>query len=263
MLAPIEDEGDWVRRFHPAPDARVRLVCFPHAGGSANYFFPVSRALARSMDVLCLQYPGRQDRRRERCVETIDELADRIALALRPWADIPLAFFGHSMGAILAFEVSLRLKEAGITPAVLFVSGRRAPSTHRVETVHLLPDTALVQEIRGLQGTESALLDDADIVSMILPALRGDYRAVETYQHVGGSTVDAPLVAMLGDEDPMVTLSEGEAWANHTTSEFELRVFPGGHFYLNAHAADVIAFIERRVDTALQEHQSSTYLRLR
>jgi pyochelin biosynthesis protein PchC len=245
----IKDDGDWVRRFHPVPDARVRLVCFPHAGGSANYFFPVSRALSGTMDVLCLQYPGRQDRRRERCVETIAELADRIVAALRPWADRPLAFFGHSMGAILAFEVALRFKAEGITPAIVFVSGRRAPSTHRVETVHLLPDSALVQEIRGLDGTQSALLDDEDIVGMILPALRADYRAVETYQNLDAGTIDSPLITLLGEEDAMVTRAEGQAWAKHTTNEFELRVYPGGHFYLNAHAADVIAFIKDRVDT--------------
>lgn len=247
----VNDRDDWVRRFHSAPDARTRLVCFPHAGGSANYFFPVSRALAPTMDVLCLQYPGRQDRRREKCVETIDEMADKIVLALRPWADRPLAFFGHSMGAILAFEVAVRLKDEGITPAAVFVSGRRAPSRHRVETVHRLPDSELVREIRGLQGTESALLDDADIVGMILPALRSDYRAVETYRPADAGTVDSPLIALLGDEDAMVTLAEAQAWENHTTNEFELRVYSGGHFYLNAHAADVIALIEHRMTTAL------------
>jgi pyochelin biosynthesis protein PchC len=153
------------------------------------------------------------------------------------------------MGAILAFEVALRCEQEGITPVVVFVSGRRAPSTHRVETVHLLPDSALVQEIRGLEGTQSALLDDEDIVGMILPALRADYRAVETYQNVDAGTIDSPLITLLGEDDGMVTLAEGQAWANHTTNEFELRVYPGGHFYLNAHAADVIAYIKDRVNT--------------
>jgi surfactin synthase thioesterase subunit len=242
---------DWLRRFHPAPDADVRLVCLPHAGGSANYFFPVSRALASRLDVLCVQYPGRQDRRREPCVPTIEEMADKVAEELKPWADRPLAFFGHSMGAIVAFEAALRLEAAGIQPAVLFLSGRRAPSTFRLETNHLLPDRALVQELRGMQGTDASLLDDQDIVDMILPSLRSDYKAVETYDNRTAGAVSCPIVVCNGDRDAMVTPAEAAAWEQHTTSAFELRTYPGGHFYLNDHATALIALIAQQVKTVV------------
>lgn len=253
MSGREQNGGDWVRRFHPAPDAKARLVCLPHAGGSANYFFPVSRALASRMDVLCVQYPGRQDRRREPCVGTIEEMADRIVEVLRPWADRPLAFFGHSMGAIIAFEVALRLQACGITPAVMFLSGRRSPSTFRLETNHLLPDKDLVQELRGMQGTDASLLDDDDIVDMILPSLRSDYRAVETYDNRDAGAVNCPIVVCNGDKDAMVTAAEAQAWENHTTAGFDLRTFPGGHFYLSDHAAALIALIAERVNAAVRK----------
>lgn len=242
---------DWVRRFHPADDAGARLVCLPHAGGSANYFFPVSRALANRLDVLCVQYPGRQDRRREPCVASIEELADHVAEAITPWADRPIAFFGHSMGAIIAFETALRLEAAGITPAVLFLSGRRAPSTFRRETNHLLPDKDLVKELRGMQGTDASLLDDQDIVDMILPSLRSDYKAVETYDNRTAGAVHCPIVVCNGDRDAMVTPAEAAAWERHTTSAFDLRTYPGGHFYLNDHAVALIALIADKVRSVL------------
>src|ERR1700712_4687720 len=115
----------WIRRFHESPGASARLVCFPHAGGAATYFYPLSRTLAPSIEALAVQYPGRQDRRAEPCVDDIHELADLVAPALLEWADRPLALFGHSMGATLAFEVAGRLEKAGVRPAGLFVSGRR------------------------------------------------------------------------------------------------------------------------------------------
>lgn len=110
MNDPVEDNGLWIRRFHPRPDGDVRLVCLPHAGGSASFFFPVSQAMPPSVDVLCVQYPGRQDRRAEPVIDSIPDLADQVFAALLPWADRPLAFFGHSMGATLAFEVARRLE---------------------------------------------------------------------------------------------------------------------------------------------------------
>src|SRR5947207_7750544 len=106
MTALVSDDGLWIRRFHPAPPGTPRLVCLPHAGGSASFYFPVSRALSPAVDVLAVQYPGRQDRRHERCVDNIPELAAQVLAVLRPWLTGPTALFGHSMGASLAFELA-------------------------------------------------------------------------------------------------------------------------------------------------------------
>ncbi|MFD7549561.1 thioesterase II family protein [Streptomyces sp. NPDC059578] len=245
---PTEESSLWVRRFHPRPDAAVRLVCLPHAGGSASFYFPLSRDMPDFADVLCIQYPGRQDRRTEPLIDNVAGLADRVYNALLPWVDRPLAFFGHSMGASVAFEVARRLeRDKDVVATALFASGRRAPSTHRHETVHLLDDEGLLAEVRSLDGTSSQLLGDEEVLRMVLPAMRADYRAAETYTCAAGESVRSPMLAMVGDSDPKVTLDEAAAWERHAGGSFELKVFPGGHFYLAAQQKDVIRTMADRL----------------
>jgi pyochelin biosynthetic protein PchC len=247
MAAAPAESTAWVRRFHPAPEARTRLICFPHAGGSATFYFPVSRAMSPAVDVLAIQYPGRQDRRAEPCVDDLRKLADLVVDELYPWIDRPVTLFGHSLGATLAFEVALTLRREGITPLGLFASGRRAPSRHRDERVHLSDDDGLVVDLKRLSGTESQMLDDDEVLRMILPAMRADYRAAETYRYEPGPKLDCPVLALVGDDDPQVSVDEARAWGEHTTAGFDLRVFPGGHFYLNTHAAAVMKAITEHI----------------
>ena len=240
--------GAWLRRYLPAAEPRSRLICLPHAGGSASYFLPVTRALGAETDVLAVQYPGRQDRRGEPLVATIGELADRIFEVLRPLADLPLVLFGHSMGATAAFEVAVRLEAAGLQAAVLFASGRRAPSTHRIERVHTLDDDGLLADLRKLGGTDLAVLDgDPELRQMVLPAIRSDYRAAETYRWVPGPPLTCPVIALRGTEDPRASEAETLAWQRHTTGGFAMRSFPGGHFFLRDHAVEINRLIGERL----------------
>ncbi|MGY1434191.1 thioesterase II family protein [Streptomyces reniochalinae] len=245
-LTNIETEL-WLRRFHPAPDASTRLVCFPHAGGSASFYFPVSKTLSPDVDVLAVQYPGRQDRRNEPAVESIGELADLIAPMLRPLTDRPVAFFGHSMGAVIAFEVAQRLERDGVTPFLLFASGRRAPSAVRSESVHRESDDTLIAELQRLSGTDARMLGDEEVLRMILPSLRSDYKAIETYRCTPGARVSCPIDVLIGDSDPHASLDEAGAWSEHTTGPCDVEVFDGGHFYLNDHAVAVTDRVARRI----------------
>lgn len=236
MIDKTEDNGLWIRRFHPRPDGDVRLVCLPHAGGSASFFFPVSQAMPESVEVLCVQYPGRQDRRKEPLIDNIPDLADRVFAALLPWADKPLALFGHSMGASVAFEVARRFeREKDTVLEGIFASGRRAPSAHRHETVHLRDDDGLLDEMKSLSGTDTKVLGDEELLRMVLPAIRADYRAAETYVYEPGEPLRCPIIGLTGDDDPKVTLAEAKAWGEHTTGSFDFHVFPGGHFFLADH----------------------------
>lgn len=235
-------ENSWIRSFHRRAGDGHRLVCFPHAGGSASYFYPLAKAFAAEpggpAEVVAVQYPGRQDRRAEPFAASIEELAEQIAAVLSDADDRPMTFFGHSMGATVAFEVARR-----VPPATLVVSGRAAPSAHSPGTSHLLGDDQLIREVRALAGTDAALFADDDLIRMVLPAIRSDYRAIETYQPSPGVAIDVPIVALTGTEDPRVTVAEIAAWERHTHREFELRTFRGGHFYLDHHRPGIVALL--------------------
>ncbi|ABD11779.1 MULTISPECIES: thioesterase II family protein [Frankia] len=240
-MAVSSDVDLWLRRFHPASASAPRLVCFPHAGGAASFYVPLSRALSPVAEVRSVQYPGRQDRRTERPETAIEPLADRIADVLRPLTDRPLAFFGHSMGSTVAFEVTRRLEAAGgPVPFVLFASGRRAPSASRAESVHLLDDEGFLREIRALGGTDPRILADPEILKLILPPTRADYRAIETYSAPSDAVIGTAITVLVGDSDAKATVAEAEQWRAHTTGAFTLKVFPGGHFYLSDQQAAVI-----------------------
>lgn len=241
----------WVRRFHPAALARVRLACLPHAGGSASFFLPMSKALSPAIDVLCVQYPGRQDRRLEPCIQSIDDLAEQLTPVLAPWLDLPLALFGHSMGATLAFEIARRMeRDCSASPVHLFASGRRAPSRHRDERIHLAEDRALLAELRSLSGTDALVLGDEEVLRMVLPAIRGDYRAAETYRYQPGPRLRCPITALAGNADPKVTADEARAWREHTDGGFDYHTFDGGHFYLTGHQEEVLRLVTARLLTS-------------
>ncbi len=241
----------WLRRFHQSPGAPVRLVCFPHAGGAASYFFRLSKLLSPTVDVLGVQYPGRQDRFREPGIEDLGELADRVHEALTEVTDLPVAFFGHSLGATLAFEVARRMARP---PLVLFASARRAPSRQRPpsEYVHVLDDERMADEVLRLSNGENTLLRDSELRALFLPALRSDYRAIETYRpNPPDAAVACPIVAVTGDADPMTPVETAELWREHTTGDFTLKVFPGGHFYLEKHADDLGRLIADTLSAAV------------
>ncbi|CAL9654992.1 alpha/beta fold hydrolase [Streptomyces sp. Tu 3180] len=242
-MSTTPSDNLWIRRFRPSPDAADRLVCFPHAGGSASFYVPVAAALSPGVDVLAIQYPGRQDRRGEPAPASVAELADGVAAALAGWDDRPLTFFGHSMGALVAFETARRAERAGSGPVRLFASGRRAPSRTRDERVHTLDDDGVVAELRALAGTDAKVLQDEELLRMVLPAIRSDYRAVETYRCEPGARVRCPVTVLTGDADPRTTLEEARAWSGHTEAGCDVRVFSGGHFFLSERPDEVLAVL--------------------
>lgn len=250
---PTLDRAAWIRRFSTGA-GDTRLVCFPHAGGSASYFFWLTGLLEPRIDTLAVQYPGRQDRLREPCAGSIGELAESIVAALEDWSDLPYCFLGHSMGAVVAYETARLLRRRGRPgPVRLFASGRRAPSAYRPGDVHTRDDEGLIAELLLLGGTDETVLRDPHIRSMALRPTRGDYRAIETYRHEPGEELDCPVTVLTGDDDPHTTLPEAEAWRRHTSGRFELCVFPGGHFFLDRHRVEVADMIRAQLGGAYRE----------
>ncbi|WP_406208057.1 alpha/beta fold hydrolase [Kitasatospora sp. NBC_01560] len=253
---PGTGDARWMRRFHPAPAADTpRVVLLPHAGGSATFFRPLATALAPRFDVLTVQYPGRQDRRAEPRIEDLAEYADHVHRAL-PTDGRPLALYGHSMGALLAFEVARRLEADGRAPLAVVASGRRAPSVYREDTVHLRDDAGLIAEVRELSATDGSLLADEELVRMILPALRSDYTAVERWVCPPDAVLTAPLLAVTGDADRWTGIEETAAWAAHTTGAFRLEVLGGGHFFIVDHWERLAGLVADFTLDALGTHRT-------
>jgi surfactin synthase thioesterase subunit len=262
MKPAASDATLWLRCFHRAAGERPRVACFPHAGGSASTYFSLSRALRPAVEVIAVQYPGRQDRADEPCIDTIEQLADLATAALRAAGPLPDALFGHSMGAVIAFEVARRLEKDGGRAPTLFVSGRRAPARLRNENIHLRDDQGVVDALVRLGGTNPEVLRDETLLNLIIPALRSDYRAIETYRYSPGPPLSCPVIVLAGTDDPQVTPAEAVDWNRYTTGDFALAFFDGGHFYLNDQIGAVARDIADRLAPTGSPRRDTTSERL-
>lgn len=232
-LYPGAPSGRWLRRFHSREQSRVRLVCLPHAGGAATSYRSWHRYVPDCVDVVAIQYPGRQERIDEPCIDDMAELAGEITQALTDDGNGPLALFGHGMGAVVAYEVSVSLQRRGQLPVQLFVSGQPAPSRHRDGTVHRGTDAELVAELRRLSGVEPELLVDRRLRGRTLPAIRADYHAIETYRPPAvAPLLRCPVTSYYGLGDSGVNEADAGNWYEVTQERFHLCDYPGDHFYL-------------------------------
>lgn len=222
----------WLRVYRPRPQARVRLVCLPHAGGNATAYRQFLACLDRDVELVSVQYPGRLDRAGDDWPGTMREAATELAAAFTGPRDVPLAIFGHSLGAALAYELARALTEAGDGPDHLIVSGHPPPHRFVSTRQHLLDDDQLWDELRRLGGMPPEFLEHPELRAYALPYIRRDYRFAETYQPVLTSLLDCPITCMSADDDTEVTLEQARAWSEVTTAAFELEVYSGGHFYL-------------------------------
>ena len=224
------------------------VYIFPHAGGSASFYVPFAKAFSAEVKRIAIQYPGTQSGLGPTAIPTIASLADNAyrVLTSAHGPHGPIAFFGHSMGALVAFEVARRCESAGRPIAALFVSASAAPSRMRDEYFRDLSDDELIKFLADLSGTDPKILDNKEFVDMLVPSLRGYYSAIAGYTCVPEATVSCPIYAFMGTDDLLAPYENVSAWSEHTTSEFAVRVFPGDHFYLFKHLVDVVGDLETR-----------------
>jgi surfactin synthase thioesterase subunit len=240
----------WLREMRGMAEPRVVLVCFPPGGGSASAYRPLAQRLPADVAVFAVQYPGRQDRLGEPMLPDILALAERVTADLLTWGPRPLALFGHSMGATVAFETARRLEAAERVPVHLFVSGRAAPDAPYPGNLHQGPDADLIAKLEELANDPASvaiLRSEPGLAELVLPAVRGDYQAVETYSYQPGKPLRCTVSALLGDADPTVTPEQAEQWRDHTAGDFELATFPGRHFYLDEKVPEVADFVTARL----------------
>jgi surfactin synthase thioesterase subunit len=258
LISP-PDGGGWFGRARDGGDAPMVLYCFAHAGGGGSFFQPWRELLEPEVDVRPVVLPGRETRISEPPVTSVTELVDPVARAIeadvagRPGGDY--AVFGHSMGSVVAYEVTRRLEAGpGADPSCLVVSGRRAPHLPaRHEPLHVMPDDAFLDAVVRLNGTPDELLEHDDLIRLLLPTMRADFTVSETYREQPGTRLRCPVAALTGDADPQADLAEMAGWRVTTTGPFTLRVFRGDHFYLIPAMHDVVAAVRatlRRPATA-------------
>lgn len=218
-----------------SPAASVRLFCFPYAGGSSAVFRDWGRILAPEIEVLAAELPGRGQRISEPPLSQMVPLVENLAKAILPYLDREFAFFGHSMGATLAFELSQALrKEFHIEPRCLFVSGRNAPHVPvRRPPTYNLPEDEFIAELCRLNGTPREVLEHPELLSFVLPTLRADFELIQTYRYTSKPPLTCPIRAFVGSEDPDVLLQDVEPWGTYTSGSFNSTVVPGDHFYLD------------------------------
>jgi medium-chain acyl-[acyl-carrier-protein] hydrolase len=243
----------------------LRLFCLPYAGGGASIYHPWSSDLAPAIEVCAIQLPGRENRFSELPYTNLTQLIETLAPILMPYLDIPFAFFGHSMGALISFELARYFqREAGIEPVYLFVSGHRAPHlarTHR--PLHALPTADFIQELRQLNGTPEAVLQNDSLFELLLPVLRADFELCETYTYGAQNTLSCPILAIGGLQDSDISCDAIEGWREHTEGQFGRRFFPGDHFFLNQHRYYITRLIMHKVSQNTVCSQSCNQLRER
>jgi medium-chain acyl-[acyl-carrier-protein] hydrolase len=224
----------WITRPRPSPRARLRLFCIAHAGGGASAFRGWADALPPEVEVCPVQLPGRENRIMEPPFDRADPLVQALADAVEPYLSLPFALFGHSNGALIGFELARTLRARGRPgPAHFFASGRRAPHLPADRApIHQLPEAEFLADLQELGGLPDELLAHRELLSLLVPTLRADVAIHETYEFTEQAPLDCPITAYGGLKDPKVSRAQMEAWARHTRGAFVLRMFPGGHFFL-------------------------------
>lgn len=224
----------WVVYPKPNPQASLRLFCFPYAGGGASIFRKWPQCLPVAIEVCSLQLPGRETRMKEPPFTRLTPLVQAITQVLLPHLDRRFAFFGHSMGALVSFEVARQLRrQYGLSPVHLFVSGAGAPHTHQPSPpIHDLPEPEFIEELRRLNGTPEEVLEYAELMQLMLPILRADFAVYETYAYSNEPPFDFPISVFGGLQDK-VTRDRLEAWRDQTSASFSLEMLPGNHFFLH------------------------------
>lgn len=238
---PTVRRPGWSRVFRPKPAATLRLVCFPHAGGAASVFHDWAERVPEPVEIVAVQYAGRQDRSDEEPIGDLETLASLLAEDIVQLFDRPVAFFGHSLGATIAFEVARRLRPRYPTPLNrLVVSASRPPADGGPggrggrSGRSGRSDADIRDYLARVGGRARLAVEHEELWQITVPALRGDLLMADTYSYTGGLPLTCPISVIAGENDHGCGLAEMRGWSEHTIGAMDETVVPGDHFFLNA-----------------------------
>ena len=228
----------WFGSFKPNPGAKMRLFCFPYAGGGAAIYQGWPEHLPATIDVCPVHLPGRGLRVNEKAYTQVSDLVRDLTPAILPLLDKPYAFFGHSMGGLLSFELARELRrQNAAAPAHIFVSARKAPQISQQEDlIYNLPESEFVATLLRLNGTPRDILENKELMCIMIPLLRADFELCERYLYVDEAPLETAITVFGGIQDFDVDLEHLQAWSQQTTGSFVRRLLPGNHFFLHSQA---------------------------
>ena len=233
----------WVQVSHPRSAVRLRLICLPPAGGGASRYRDWPTHIPDDVEVMSVQLPARENRFDEPPIESMEQLVGPLLDGLVSHLDAPFALFGHSMGALIAFELIRRMRPTGVAPVHLFASGCRAPHLPSRSNWHTLPDREFLAAIGKLGGIPPELLVESQFLDAMLPTLRSDCALAETYVVPQQAQLSCPVSAFGGLGDKEVPPEDVRAWSRHTTGRFRTHLLPGDHFFINSARLDLLRLV--------------------
>jgi medium-chain acyl-[acyl-carrier-protein] hydrolase len=239
------------------PAGAMRLFLFPFAGGNASTFLPWQELIGPRLELRVAQLPGRGVRLFDPPIREMDELVARLTRAVADLSDRPFVFFGHSLGALVAFEVARQLRRAGRPgPTSLWASGAEGPRTRLIRRrLHALADAELIEALREYNGTAPEMLDDREMMELLLPGLRADFALHERYTYRAEPPLDLPIHVLLGNADPYVEIDRAAGWAFETSQPGQRHIYPGDHFFLYPHQRSIAGLL---AETATHAAPSAT-----
>ena len=252
-LSKGSGERRWLRDFVPKPTARLRLFCFPYAGGGATEFRSWSDALGDDVEVYPVQLPGRENRLSEAAFDELSPLLEALIDAFAGCWRNPFAVFGHSMGALVAFELARELRRrVGAAPVHLFLSGRPAPRYRDpTRVVHSLPEADFIERLREINGTPQEILESVEMREVFFPTLRADFAVCERYRYREEMPLECPITVFGGSRDEERPPELLQEWRRETSGSFALHMFPGDHFFIRTARRPVLATLARETAAAM------------
>ncbi|HEB83352.1 MAG TPA: thioesterase [Gammaproteobacteria bacterium] len=248
---PSAEKNRWIADVNSDDGIKYRLFCFPYAGAGATVYRPWKMRLLPDIDVCPVQLPGRENRMAEQPIVDIRQMIPELVIAIKPYLDRPFAFFGHCIGALIAYELAGELQRRGLPqPDHVYASAFRAPDYDNPNKIlHALSEEEFKQELKGYGGISSVILENDEVMGKLMPLFRADFALHENYQATDLPELQCPISVFGGTDDHIVQQEHMTGWADKTSALVTTKMFPGGHFFINNNRENILETIRENVNT--------------